>query len=649
MRSIIAALTCGLLSAAAIKSAPQDASTPQPTFRSGVELVHVDVSVLDNDRRPVRDLTAADFTVREDGKVREIAAFSAVTLPQRPIEAPSGWTRDVAPDVVSNLVPREGRLVIIVLDRSIPNENMAWARRTAQAAVDQLGPSDLAAVVYTSSGVPQNFTSDRRRLRAAIEQPFLGFPDDEHAGQRGECVCGLCSLETMTNIAEAVRNVPQRRKILLFIGSALPLEDHTMPAYTALVVPPGIVCNPGIRHARENLLRAAGVANLAIHTFDASLLASLAPTAALSAAPGDRREAVKSHLDRQNNLAVYSAETGGRAIKNTNALWEAVSDVFAETASYYVLGFTPASTKTDGRYHAIEVDVNRRDATVHARQGYYGPSPAANSRPTTAVEAPKSLVQTLAGLWPETEMPLSVSAAAFASPHERKGLVAIVLRAQAPVALDTGGSVRASTKINVLAGAYDRDGRTIDSQVQTISVTPPSGAERVFEYEVHSRLDLAPGRHEIRLAAEDLSRNLRGSVYTYVDVPDFSSLPLSLSGIVLSTSTTAPAGVFEHVLPLTPTAQRQFGSSRRVAAFVRVYDRGPASRVTMIARILDNRERTSFEQTTVLDTSQKGPIRAADYTLDLPLSKLPKGEYLLTIEATRENRTQRGDVRFSVR
>jgi hypothetical protein len=80
-----------------------------------VELVYVDVSVLDSNRRAVRGLRAADFAVREDGRSRPIAACSAVDLPDPPAEPPVGWMRDVAPDVVTNLLPREGRLVVILL------------------------------------------------------------------------------------------------------------------------------------------------------------------------------------------------------------------------------------------------------------------------------------------------------------------------------------------------------------------------------------------------------------------------------------------------------------------------------------------------------------------------------------------------------
>ena len=61
------------------------------------------------------------------------------------------------------------------------------------------------------------------------------------------------SLQTMTNVADAVRDVPQRRKMLLFIGSSA-LEANMAPGQAT--VPKNIVCNLEIKDAREKLLRA---------------------------------------------------------------------------------------------------------------------------------------------------------------------------------------------------------------------------------------------------------------------------------------------------------------------------------------------------------------------------------------------------------
>src|SRR6476646_12168246 len=51
---------------------------PNPSFKTGVQLVRIDVSVLDDKRQPVRGLQASDFTVLEDGQPRPIRSFQAV-------------------------------------------------------------------------------------------------------------------------------------------------------------------------------------------------------------------------------------------------------------------------------------------------------------------------------------------------------------------------------------------------------------------------------------------------------------------------------------------------------------------------------------------------------------------------------------------
>src|SRR5204862_124963 len=50
----------------------QDAQTP--SFRAGVEALPVDVTVVDDKGQPIRDLLAADFTVRVDGRARRVVS-----------------------------------------------------------------------------------------------------------------------------------------------------------------------------------------------------------------------------------------------------------------------------------------------------------------------------------------------------------------------------------------------------------------------------------------------------------------------------------------------------------------------------------------------------------------------------------------------
>lgn len=58
-----------------------------PQFRAAVDLVHLDVSVLDRDRRPVRGLTADDFVILEDGQPQAVSTFAAIEYPD--VEPPT--------------------------------------------------------------------------------------------------------------------------------------------------------------------------------------------------------------------------------------------------------------------------------------------------------------------------------------------------------------------------------------------------------------------------------------------------------------------------------------------------------------------------------------------------------------------------------
>src|SRR6188474_2494811 len=99
----------------------QTQSTPQqqpPVFRSGVDVIRLDVSVLDKDRRPVRGLGPENFTVVENGKPQRIVAVTEVSAAEQD-PTPSAWMRMVTPDVAANDLTDmvgTGRFVAIIMD-----------------------------------------------------------------------------------------------------------------------------------------------------------------------------------------------------------------------------------------------------------------------------------------------------------------------------------------------------------------------------------------------------------------------------------------------------------------------------------------------------------------------------------------------------
>jgi VWFA-related protein len=389
-----------------------------PTFRSGVALVQIDVTVLDKNRRPVTGLTAADFTVKEDGVDRPIAAFTAVDLSRDAATAtasaatagqPAASSTHATAGVVETplatatppvTTPRQdapGRLVAILMDRSTPpGEPTIVARHIANAVIDQLGPADQAAVLYTGFGEPQEFTSDHALLRETIARsdPSAVLSDEAKRidaqrsqsmqmgaidpMQTGACYCGLCVPETIAHVAESVRDAPQR-KVLFFVGHDMEFQS------------PRDDCGFPLRRARERMVRAIDVANLTVHVIDPSGLETVTCAGKADCSggvgsvviPGRGRMSaamgrtlaeagrLATNSERTATLMTLPGYTGGRAVLSTNTPWAAVPAIFAESAAYYLIAIHPRHTTADGSYHRLEVKVNRRGVQVRSREGYY--------------------------------------------------------------------------------------------------------------------------------------------------------------------------------------------------------------------------------------------------------------------------------------
>jgi VWFA-related protein len=644
----------------------------QPTFRAGVDLVEVDVSVLDSDRKPVRGLTAADFTVFEDGKARPVSAFTAVDVPPsiQPAAAAT-WTRDVISDVTTNALPDEGRLLVILMDRTIPDGYPTIAARDiARNAVREMGPNDVAAIVYSGgNGVPQNFTNDRARLVAAIDGSFaaaeasaeananfdnlLTFLDNPSITESpnpglaalnysGECLCGSCVLETIGRIADAVKDVGRRRKSLLFIGRDLQVETVES------------ICIDPVRKARENMFRALDISSLTVHALDPGGLETLS-FAAAGRGGGYRGRA---NLVREGNISVLPDRTGGQVIKNNNNPAEKVADIVHESDSYYLLGFVPAAPR-DGQRHDIRVRVNRRGVDVRTRRAYMAaPPPARVAAPpapsaTTAREGEAIARRSIEGLLPRRDnVTVTASITTLVVSETRAAVAAIALDVRhastgaAPPAL-----VPPAEQVDVVTHVFTLTGRSVGQFKQTLSIRPRRGAEGM-SYELLQRLPVKPGQYEIRVGIYNEARRQTGSVYTFVDVPNYANAAFALSDVLVHSPGSAVAGAesVADVAAAPPTARRAFSRGENAVAVVRILQgKGAAAPVTMSARVVDTDNRRLFGQEITLPAADFARTGVTDYHVNLPLAGLESGQYLLTIDAKGSMGSAQRQLRFSVR
>ena len=207
--------------------------------------------------------------------------------------------------------------------------------------------------------------------------------------------------------------------------------------------------------------------------------------------------------------------------------------------------------------------------------------------------------------------------------------------------------------VDVVATAFRSDWKPAGRATQQVELASRPAGESAH-YDLASRLDLAPGRYEIRVAVSSPATGRTGSAYLSVTIPDFAKDPLALSGVVVGNREAAgPAAVtpIATLLPVVPTTVREFAGTDRATAFVRISQGGkkPLASVRITARILGEEDHAVFEEHSTIPASSFSALRSADYRFAVPLARLDPGEYLLSIAAVVDQQTSRRDVRIAIK
>lgn len=158
--SLIAAIAAAMmltpLKAQAPQGGPPAPSQPPPSFRAGVDVVFLNVTVTDGTARYLTDLEADDFSVFEDGVKQDVMLFSRTNLP-------------IA--------------LALLLDTSASMEGkLPVAQEAAVGFARCLRSQDLAEIVSFDSRVVllQRFTNSAAELEQAIRRTSPGGATSLH-------------------------------------------------------------------------------------------------------------------------------------------------------------------------------------------------------------------------------------------------------------------------------------------------------------------------------------------------------------------------------------------------------------------------------------------------------------------------------------
>ena len=652
----------------------QTQGTPQqqpPVFRSGVDVIRLDVSVLDKDRRPVRGLGPDNFTVVENGKPQRIVAVTEVAAAEQD-PTPSAWMRMVTPDVAANDLTDmagAGRFVAIVMDDwNIPfddHEMILNSRAVGRYLVDALNPSDVAAVIFPQqAGRTQDFTTDRQKLIAAIdkfEPPEVKYMEARPQGlgpgggdmpqrfapilMRSDCQRSQPTVPTLDTVVGRLAAVPNRRNTVILVSVGVPLNFAETRG-----------CSGELSAIMKDVFRRAQQANVNIHSIDPAgydgysrylqnpIRRGGRPAESTMTMPG----ADKAARTRRDFLEITAEHTGARAIVNTNELSEQIDRLLVEASSYYLVGYQTSNGQPDGKFRRIEVKVNKPNLTVRTRSGFYAPDESGN-RAGTAAPAASDLG--LTGMSSAAALALRVQAVAAAPSADGRTVdVGVVLGVRTP-----GTTISRSDTLTLVRTVYDERGNPGPPSQEKLELPLPPATTEQLRYEVFQRFSLAPGRYELRLNATSAALDRSGSVYADLEVPDFSRRDIALANIVLGKLRSPDdKDALESLFPIVPTTLRDFAPGDSLVAFTRVFVGGTALSATVKtqAQLINISDQKVWEQAAELPIAFVGGRagRSVPVQFALPLEKLASGSYLLSISAERADGVKaRSDMVFRIR
>jgi VWFA-related protein len=615
-----------VLAALVARGSAQDA-----VFRSRIDLVTVDATVLGSDGRPVSTLDAADFVIRVDGQIRRVVTAEFVgesrpaTRPTEPVPVRHFSTNQQADT---------GRFVVVAVDEAhIRRLEGRPAIRAAAAFIDSLDPMDRVAVTPLSRVGVTEFTRDRRALHRRLEairgqtdplflQFNIGLAEAVEIADGGRAMlrdvvireCGR-SLTEYNSAARAIDDVAGRdacpeqveqearatsqhartlARISLSAIEALIANLKTIEGpKTVVLLSEGMVVDPRLVDVTD-LAAAAKDARVTIYVLHMDV--------PMFEASQDR---VSPSLMRDlsmlgDGLGRVAGATRGAVFRLVGSDSRPFEKIATEISGYYLLGFEAIDSDRDGRVHRVEVRLARGGGELRARSAFRMPvvAPSARSREEDLV----SLLRSGAA----TELPVRIATYTYREPGSSRVRVVVSTEADGKeggasqvlfgyVFTDTQGVIAASGAYQARLGRHTFSA-TVDEGPYTLRVggIDPLGRRGLVErplaaaVEVQaglrlSDLILAPVPASPEAPLQPVVDRIRDRRLTaYLELYPDEARPLTNARVVFEVA--APSGAGRPVVQTTAVQRTsQFSSARAIVALTTL----PAGRYVATARVME--------------------------------------------------------------
>lgn len=647
-------------------SQPRQPTRP-PTFRADLELVLVNVVVRDRTGAVVRGLTRDDFILTEDGRPQTVSTFSFEALEARPatrpaapppiltapaVDAGPGAPALPATPVEADLQNR--RLVVLFFDlSSMQPEEVERAVQSAREYVEKkLTAADLVGIttLSTSLDVVQDFTPDREPLLAALDaidgksgQGFAegaageteGTPDTGAAFTADDTEFNVFNtdrrLEALRSLTGALSGIQQKKSVVYFSGGMSQTGLDNRVQLTTVI---------------DRAVRA----NVSIYTADARGLQAIVPggDASTASARGQGAfsgRATARQFDRaaasQDTLATLAEDTGGRAFLDTNDFGVVFDRVIADTAAYYILGYTSTNPARDGRFRRIRVRATSSDLRLEYRAGYYAPRDFAHS---SRGDREQQLQDQLFADVSATDLAVYVAAAYFRR-TDRRFRVPVSLVVPGSEVPFTRASDRDRATLDLLGIVRDAQQRPVGRIRDTIRLAVEGEKDvRRKNVQYQTLFELPPGKYRFKVVVRENQDGAMGTFETDLLVPDLRAAPVKVSSVVLGTQVqpatkrSARSPLARAGTELVPNVAQVVSAAQRIYFYYEVYDPSPAGEanaggIRLLTSIAFYRNGVRVYETPLVEaTSLTLPDqRASTFRFDVPAASLRPGFYVCQV------------------
>jgi VWFA-related protein len=653
--------------------------------------VLVDVRVYDHKGNPVTNLTQDDFKVYEDGTLQKINSFNLENVQQLVQASEENGKVQVVnlaslpkttPQSTLKRLVQNHRLIVLFFDlSSLQIDDLIRSIKAAGSFIrQQVTPADLVAVVTYSSDlrIIQDFTNDRDALSKAIKSLEIG-PSSTLASNGTEGEAGgsdsfgntivtqntgdaftpdetefnifntdekLAALESLANL---LRVVPGRKSVIQFSSG---------------------ITQTGVDNEAQlqETIDAANMADVSFYPMDSRGLVAMPPGGdASSASPSGTgiytAAAVSSEISSLHNsrdtLSNIARDTGGRMFADLNDFAPAFQRVQEENTSYYLLGYSPSETRSDGRFRRLKVVVDRKGVRIEARPGYFAPK---NFRQFTREDKEEQLQQAMNSPQPFLELPLAIESAHF---RQSSKLYYVVVAAKIP-----GSEVPFRAKSATHETGFDFAWRATNAKGQVVAAlddTLPvklnaSTYQQVLQSNIlyEGGLLLPPGNYTLKVVVREDRTGKIGTFAEPLVLPEPKAQGLTLSSVVVSNQLEGSGALerSDRMRPgavdaakelkigprtLLPSVTRVFRTNQDLYVYLKSYAGKPANAATGGHHRPTSATPPSFALVFFrngVEFSEAGPYpgkpakggsAGTAYFTQVPLQKFPPGHYTLQV------------------